>query len=68
MAESIGSPSTFTPEDLRELQVAIPARIQELSAQPSFAPANLDDAERVAAWFEFLKEIEAKLDAFEGRR
>ena len=59
---------TFTPEALRELQASIPARIQELSSQSAFASANLEDAERTASWYALLKEIETRLDAFEGRR
>lgn len=68
MAEDAANADTFTPEDLRELQVSIPARIQELGEQPSFASANLEDAQRIAAWYALLKDIEARLDAFEAGR
>ena len=65
--ESGDSEKTFTAEALRALQVSIPERITRLSARPSFASANPEDAEHVATWFALLEEIAGKLDAFERR-
>lgn len=59
------SQTTFTAENLRELQVSIPERITRLSERPSFASANPDDAEHVATWFALLTDIDGQLDAFE---